>query len=395
MHQTGSKPFPGFKHVCFLSLRRSGVDEQIRSGLVKFRGQSRKWLFHNLGTYSENLSKVESGELESDAIVGYVIGSDLEKRVKALGQPVLDLYRSAGEPFWQTHAFDHVAVGRLAAEHLLAFNHRNFAFYTHGLAQAEEEMWKGFSEVLSSRAETLFWMARDEAKELRYVLPHKRTEKVEKMYHWFPRMPKPLAVFCHSDDSAATLAELAFFAGVSVPEEMAILGVGNNESVCQMTHPGLSSIALPGEKLGFLLGEHLEAIFEGRERPEPRKLPPVRVVVRPSTDLAAMDDAIVAKALAIMRREAAGRMPVAEIIRQLPVSKRSFNDRFLKAVGRTPREELFRIRLEMAKDRLLKTDQTVLHVSMDCGFADTESMVRLFKETTGLTPTQFRKQNRV
>lgn len=96
-----------------------------------------------------------------------------------------------------------------------------------------------------------------------------------------------------------------------------------------------------------------------------------------------------------MRRNATNRTTISQLAAQLPISKRGFNDRFIRVVGRTPREELERMRLGIARERLLSTNQTVLHIALDCGFADVDTMVRSFKRQLGMTPTQFRKQNRI
>jgi LacI family transcriptional regulator len=370
------------------------VDDAIRRGLVKFRGQTHKWLLHDVGRYCEFLDRVETGQLECDLLVGNVNSEGRAERLRKIDKPVLDLMQLVKAPRWRTHGFDYRAVGEMGARHLLDLGHRHFAYFTFAWDAPEQAMWDGFHATLKKRAQSLFILRRDENR-TDHFLPQRRSEALEKLSLWFAGMPRPLAVLVNHDMHAVTLAELAFFSGVSVPEEMSILSVGNDTSRCETAHPNLSSIELPGEKLGWLAGAHVERIFSGSKVPELQQLPPTHVVVRKSTDLAKIDDPIVAKALAIMRREAASRMSIAEIIGKLPVSKRSFNDRFLKSIGRTPREELVRIRVDMAKERLLQTNQTVLHVAMDCGFADTESMVRLFKESTGLTPTQFRKQNRL
>jgi LacI family transcriptional regulator len=394
MASEDSRPFPGFKHVCLFGLSRGGVDDAIRRGLVTFRGQTHKWLLHDVGRYCEYLDRVEAGNLECDLLVGNVNSEGRAERLRKIGKPVLDLMQLVKAPAWRTHWFNYEAVGELGARHLLELGHRHFAFFTFSWDPSDQAIWKGFRAVLEGHAQSLFILQRNE-KVTRHFLPKRHTEPLEKLSPWFEGMPRPLAVLVNQDIHAVTLAELAFFSGVSVPEEMCILGVGNDTSQCEIAHPHLSSIDLPGEILGWLAGEHIEQLFKSGKPQELLNLPPTQVVVRKSTDLAKVDDPIVGKALAIMRREAASRMSIASVISKLPVSKRSFNDRFLKAIGRTPREELFRIRLEMAKERLLQTNQTVLHVAMDCGFADTESMVRLFKESTGLTPTQFRKRNRI
>jgi LacI family transcriptional regulator len=387
-------PFEGFKHVCLFGLGLGGVDAEIRTGLTKFRGLSHKWLMHDLGRYSEQLHKVEAGSLECDVLVGYVNSETHAERLKRLGKPVLDLYQEFELPEWRTHGIDFKAVGQMGAQYFLGLKHRSFAFLSLRDTRTDRLVWEGFREVLAGKSERLVWIQR-EAEQMVEVTPKEQIRPYPSHGDRLAALPRPTAMLAHSDGTAASVATLAFFMGISVPEELSILGIGNMSPICDSCHPALTSIQLPGEKLGYLVGEHLKSFLEGDSLKRFSKLPPLLIVQRKSTGMDAVRDPVVAKALALMRHTATSRMTIGEIAAQLPISKRGFNERFTRVVGRTPREELERIRLGIARERLLSTNDTVLHVALDCGFADVDSMVRSFKKQLGLTPTQFRQQNRI
>jgi LacI family transcriptional regulator len=371
-----------------------GVDAEIRTGLTKYRGHSRKWLLHDLGRYSEHLHRVEAGALQCDVLVGYVNSATHAERLKRLGKPVLDLYQEFDDKAWRTHGIDYHLTGRMAAEHFIGLKHQHFGYVSLQPTRADRSVWAGFQEGLAGHAQHLFWIQR-EAEQMIQVLPEARTLGYPSHGERLGGLPKPCALLVHSDGTAELVATLAFFLGISVPEELSILGIGNMEPVCHACQPPLSSIQLPGEKLGYLVGEHLEAFMAGQAVEAFAEVPPLRVIQRQSTDIDAVSDPVVAKALALMRRHATSRMTIGEIAAKLPISKRSFNDRFTRIVGRTPREELERIRLGIARERLLSTSYTVLHIALESGFADVESMVRSFKNYLGVTPSEFRRQNRL
>jgi len=386
--------FSDFKHVCLFGLGMGGVDAEIRSGLTRFRGQSHKWLLHDLGRYSELLHQVEEGDLECDILVGHVNSTTHAERLKRLGKPVLDLFQEFDLPEWRTHSIDHRAVGKMAAEYFLGLRHRNFAYLALRDTRIDRLVWDGFRETLADKAEWLAFIQR-ETEQMIEEKPSVRIRPYPSHGEKLTALPQPTAMLVTSDGTANTVGTLAFFVGISVPEALSVLGIGNMGPVCESCHPALSSIQLPGEKLGFAVGGHLEAIFRNEPPDRFMELPPVRVVTRQSTGRDAVRDPVIAHALALMRRSATSRITIGEIASQLPISKRSFNDRFTRVAGRTPREELEQIRLGIARERLLSTNHTVLHIALDCGFADADTMVRSFKRHLGLTPTEFRKQNRI
>jgi LacI family transcriptional regulator len=385
--------YQDFKVIWLIGLGMSGLDAEIRRGLMLYRGKSKKWLFHDLGHSVEAIQDTFSqhSNRQCDGFIGHVGSPEIEHLLRKTGKPVINLSGVYPVPEWETHRIDGEAIGRMAADYYLSRGHRNFIFFGPGKFKYAEERWKGFYEGLKGKAD---FLARIQERELEIFFPDASKETPVSKVERLKEMPKPLAGFCAWDQYAMTLCDYIHFE-IHVPEELSLLGVDNNEVVCGMSVIPISSIALPAARLGYLAAEHLDCLLEGLPVPELQVLQPERVVERASTDLVAMEDPIVAKALALMRHHAADRTTIEEIADKLPISRRGFTDRFKDAVGRTAREELFRIRVELAKERLLTTNQTMYQIAVECGFTDPESLAKHFRKWAGMSPSGFRKQHRV
>jgi LacI family transcriptional regulator len=385
--------YQDFKGIGLIGLGMSGLDADIRRGLMQYRGGTKKWLLRDLGHSTDAMlnSFSTKSKQHCDGYFGHVGNAEIEELLRKTGKPVVNLSGVHPVPEWETHRIDGVAIGRMAAEYYLSRGHRNFIFFGPENVMYAEQRWQGFYETLKGKAD---FLARILDRDLEVFYPESSKEtppsKVERM----KQMPKPLAGFCAWDQYAMTLCDYVHFQ-IHVPEELALMGVDNNEVVCGMSVIPISSIALPAARLGYLAAEHLDCLLEGLPVPELQVLQPERVVERASTDLEAMEDPVVAKALALMRHHAADRTTIEEISDKLPISRRGFSDRFKSAVGRTAREELFRIRVELAKERLLTTNQTMYQIALECGFSDPESLAKHFRKWSGTSPSGFRKAHRV
>ena len=293
-----------------------------------------------------------------------------------------------------SYVLDLENAGRLAAEHLLNKGHRHFTYYSKTAYAKDSRMWQGFRDRLMGTATSLTWIIRDEERILD-VLPTEKEHKYVTMTQWLQHMPRPMALYLPSDHLCSNICQLAWRNDISIPEDMAILGQYNHEMICTSVEPALSSIAFPGETWGYQVAQQVDSILKGAPQPELAPISPQQVVERGSTELMALEDPIVAKGLSLIRLNAADRLPLSEILKPLPLSSRSFGIRFQQALGRSPQEELFRQRVELARKLLLETNFTVDHIADDSGFRNSESMSQHFKKWVGMTPTAFRKQNRL
>ena len=182
---------------------------------------------------------------------------------------------------------------------------------------------------------------------------------------------------------------------VAVPEELAILGRGNDPVICETARPTLSSVDVDARRVGFEAAGLLDRMMAGKPADECIYIPPKRVVVRQSTDLVAIQDPDVAQAVRIIRESACGDIDVSTIVESVGISRRVLESRFLQHLGRSPKTEIMRVRIETAKTLLAQTDKTSESIARKCGFGSLEYFTRVFRDKVGMRPQAYRKTQRI
>jgi LacI family transcriptional regulator len=182
---------------------------------------------------------------------------------------------------------------------------------------------------------------------------------------------------------------------VAVPEEIAILGRGNDPVICDTVRPTLSSIDLDARRIGFEAAGLLDHMMAGKRADDFIYIPPKRVVVRQSTDLVAIEDPDVAQAVRIIRESACSDIDVARIAENVGVSRRVLESRFDRYLGRSPKTEIMRVRIETAKMLLAQTDKSSESIARKCGFGSLEYFTRVFHDKVGMKPQAYRKMSRI
>ncbi len=210
---------------------------------------------------------------------------------------------------------------------------------------------------------------------------------------WLRKLAKPVGVMACNDDRGRKVLQACAIAGVQVPEELAVVGVDNDELVCELSDPPLSSVALDLERTGYRAAAVLDGLMAGRFK-QYCELPvePLWIVARRATDVVAQEDRQIAAALAFIRDNAQQPISVADVVRQTDLSRRTLERRFLGAVGRTVLSEITRCRLERARRFLLETDLRVDGVARASGFGNLKPMTRAFRDQEGCSPTEFRRR---
>jgi LacI family transcriptional regulator len=212
------------------------------------------------------------------------------------------------------------------------------------------------------------------------------------MGEWLASLPRPLAVFAANDLWGFELVQAARERRLHVPEDVAILGVDNDQLICEIAHPPLSSIRLGAERIGREAVALLGRLLRGKP-PEAGllRVPPLDVVTRHSTDVLAVEDPEVAGALRHIRQHAAEGLSVKQLLTALPVNRRTLERRFVRALGHTPLEEIRRVRFERVK-ALLRADLAIYDVAARCGFASAAYLTTSFLQATGMTPSVYRRR---
>jgi len=312
-------------------------------------------------------------------------------RLLARRLPLVELY-TGPKPGLRGVFPDEAAVARLAVEHFLDLGLREFGFFCTFEAHWIVARREAFQESLRQRGYCCHALPPGSLRHAAGKRPAPTDQK--DVIHWIRGLPKPCGVFCAADLHAAQLLQAARACGIVVPDQLAILGVDNDPVFCGASHPRLSSIDPGASRIGYEAAAMLARMMAGKARGAQHTfIEPVGVVARESTDILAIDDADVAHAVRIIRQQACKRLRVSEVADAVGLSRRVLEQRFQRALDRSPKDEILRVRIERAKMLLAMGNMAVAMVAPKCGFSSQEYFARVFKRCIGTTPVRFRRRH--
>ncbi|MEN9361564.1 MAG: hypothetical protein RL095_3099 [Verrucomicrobiota bacterium] len=371
----------------------NNYDRCILEGIASWCRESRNWL-----VFVEEIAQSRLPELRGRGFDGLIVNfdiSDIGAAVAGLEIPVVGLGGGAGDydagsgiPYIAT---DNHRIGSLAAEHLLERGLRHFAFCGYPRSRTNpwvQERAEGFAERLAGHG---------------YDCPvfkgsFLRQEQWEgtqrELVTWLQSLPRPLGVMACFDARARQVLEACRSLGFKVPDEVAVIGV-DNDVICDLADPPLSSVEQGCRQIGRQAAATLEEMMEG-SLPETlfRRMPPLGVVKRQSSDLIYVDDAAVAEALRMIRQGACSGLQVAGILDKLRISRSTLDKRFRAAIGRSADEEIRRVRLDTAKDLLCRTELRLHDIALRAGYSHEQYLSAVFNKELGTTPAQYRRDQR-
>ena len=378
--------------VALLIETARGYGRQLLRGIVRYARLHGPWSFYiTPGDFEQALPEMQ--QWGGTGIIARITTPELARAILESGLPTIGLDLSATEMglrraqsrFGEIHP-DPVRAANLAADHLFERGFRRFAFV--GLTG---RIWS------TQRQEAFTSRIRREGCDCSVYEPRRGARnrewgrEQEIMAGWLLTLPKPIGLYACNDDRGRQVLEAALAAGVQVPDEVAVIGMDNDELLCELCDPPLSSVALNAERAGYEAAAMLDQMMKGR-LVEPRQLvvEPLWVVTRRSTDVLAMEDRHVAGALRFIRENVARPIQVADVLKAAPLSRRALEMRFRRAVGRSIHEEIHRLRLERAKRLLGETDMPVEKVAESAGFGGASYLSGVFRKKFGMTPIRYR-----
>jgi len=388
-------PAGGPPRVALLIETASSYGRGLLKGIAQYAALRGPWSFF-----------LEPGGLEGPVprlgdwgirgIIALLRSRRLAGEVLSMGVPTVDLDFALPElaPWGVVH--DERAVGRLVAEHLLRCGLAHFAFCGWSSPGDPRGFWwesarfGGFVEGLGPRGAAVRVYGRPRRPEDRVWAREQKG-----LAQWLRDLPRPVGVFACNDQRARHVLEAARLAGVAIPRDAAVIGVDNDEVLCEMSTPSLSSVKLDAARLGFEGAAVLHRLMEGQRLPRrPAVIRPVGVVQRQSTDTLASGDAVTQEALRYIRGNATRPIRVYDVLRAAGVSRRTLETRFRRALGITPHEEILRVRLERACGFLAETEWPLKRVAAASGFSYPEHMHAVFRQELGVTPGDYRAARR-
>ena len=210
---------------------------------------------------------------------------------------------------------------------------------------------------------------------------------------WLKSLPKPLGLMACNDYCGREVLQACAEAGLRIPDDVAVVGVDNDELMCELSDPPLSSVALNVEQAGYDAARLLDSLMSGQSIPEHIVLvKPTFVVARRSSEVMAQADPCVVAALRFIKDRAAQAIGVPDVVNESRVSRRTLERHFASAIGHSILSEVIHCRLERAKRLLLETDLPVHRIAASSGFASVKTFNRAFRRAEGRTATLFRTQ---
>lgn len=306
-----------------------------------------------------------------------------------LGVPVHVPWVSLADPSEVTSpqiAIDYTAVGDVAARHLRATGFQHFAFLGNANHRATQLQLTGFLRPLQ----------RAELPCASLLLRAGSTVQIDDwITTWVRSLPTQTAVHCASDELAARVSFACQTLARSIPNDIAVLGVGNDEWWCHFPEVPVTSIALPHRELGLKGAQLLSRLMRGESvPPNLRSLPPGEIVARGSTLTFASAHPAAVRAIRFMREHAYRGISVQEVLDHAKLSRRSLENHVRAVLGHAPHQELVRLRVERATHLLDTSTLPLQEIARSCGFSDGRQMSETFRRHLALTPSQYRRRQR-
>lgn len=325
-----------------------------------------------------------------DGIISRATTTRLANAIKKTGVPLVEVTDRHGDLGLPQVRSDDAAIGRMGAEHLLERGFRTFGFCG----------FKG--EAWSDRREKAFAAEIESATSnecLRYNSawhgPSRQSWETEQsqLIGWLAGIEPPFAVMACNDIRGQHVLDACLELGLSVPEQVAVLGVDNDELLCRICSPPLSSVIPNAVAVGYRAAEVLSEMMNGSQVPARTELiEPLDVATRHSTDVVAIDDRNLAEALRYIRENACSGISVDEVVRRCSLSRSTLERQVRKYLGRTPQEEIRHVQVKRVKELLMSTELPAETIAGLCGFQNPEYLHVVFKRMTGKTTREFRQR---
>lgn len=326
-----------------------------------------------------------------DGILARTVDEQLLRKLKATKLPVIELRSTMLKHPFPFVGMDNSLVGSRVAGHFRDRGFQRFACCTDTSEKFYMQRCEHFMETLREQGFdcAVFQTATPGKKRPRWD-EHQRA-----LADWLRSLEKPVGVFACNDQFGFWVLDAARRAGISVPEEVAVIGAENDKTLCDTAWPPLSSVQLRGQAVGHAAARMLDDWIHGRAVP-PREtlLPPGDVVVRQSSDIVAVEDGRIAHALRFIRQHAADDLDVNRVAREVALSRSALERRMKAIIGRSPGEEINRIRFGHVEKLLVQTDLTLDAIAARAGFTHPQYMAEAFRKRTGVTPGEFRRRNK-
>lgn len=385
------------RHILLLIEASRAYGRSICHGVAEFARQRDDWIIlpHEKPVTDKLPPWIRKSEI--DGVIAFIPSQKISRQLQALKVPMVDVQGKGYAPSTPVFDTDPDASARMALNFLRNAGFRNFAFCGYSGIFFSDRRQAAMARLMNSQGLELAV----------YQNPHKQDpldwqqqergamEYEASLCHWLLSLPKPVAVFACNDIRGQQIINACRSAGIEAPGEVAVLGIDNDDILCELCRPTLSSIAPDTYSIGRQAAATLAEMLDGKAVAGGlRNIPPLRIVERQSTDIVPSLHPVIIQATRMIRSRACQGLSVEQICDQIHCSRSTLDGLFSLHLGHSVAAEILRVRLGRAKQLLLNSDQTLADVASGCGFLSAAYFCRFFKRETGLTPAAFRSSRK-
>jgi LacI family transcriptional regulator len=352
----------------------AAYQRRILEGVIDYVREHEAWEFffeQNPDDLLPRLSRAAEASgllIQSQTEIEQMLPSDLHV-------PIVRLLAEPGS--FATVTQDNQAIGRLAFEHLHQLGFGRLAFFSR------------FDNVVFHARYHAFQAAADRTG---LEVIEARGVGDADLADWLDALPQPIGLFAANDSEALKAVNACNSRGIRVPESIAVLGVDDDELICNLATPSISSIDHGMRRLGYEASALLDRLMAGEAPPDqPLVIEPVEVVQRQSTDTLAVADPDLREALRFIRQRACDGIRAADVLDHVPVSRRKLEMGFKRLLRRTVHEEITRVRLARARRLLRETRLALPEIAAASGYRSAARLSEAFRRQFGQTPSAFRR----
>ncbi len=367
----------------------------LLAGIASYLRQYGSWTIYWQERGLNDPPPVWLADWEGDAVIARITTRQLARAIRKLSLPTVDLYGWLPGSDWPCLRADNAQVVQLAADHLLDRGFRHLAYCGLTGVNYSDERLRLFRQRIEQAGRVCHVCPSPRYRQSAGIAASEQQGVLAEtdLADWLRQLPRPVGILACSDVRGQQVLTTCRELGLVVPDEVAVLGVDNNELLCNLCDPPLSSVDLNCERIGSEAAGLLASLLAGEAVPARTVLvPPRGIVTRQSTDVLAIEDREIAEVVRLIRTRACDGLTVHELLACCSLSCSSLERRFMRILGRTPKAEIVRVRLQRVMELLAQTDLSLAAIAERTGFKYPEYLSGLFKQKTGLSPGEYRSQ---
>ena len=377
------------RRVALLIESSNVYGRELLRGIRSWSRENDSWSFRLVEQGRGAMKPEWLASWEGDGIIARVESEVIQRFLESMRLPIVDVSAALENSGFPQVVTDSAGVVKLAIDYLENLGFRNFAYC-------------GDSAFRWSRLREQEFAYRVKKKGLEPFIRNQRVSRPEteigRLGNWLEALPKPVAVLACYDVRGQEVMEACGEKRLKVPEQVAVLGVHDDEILCELCDPPMSSVIPDPKRAGYEAAALLKKLMDGEslrnsER-KPLLIPPIGISARQSTDVVAIPDEKIARALRYIKGRACQGINVADVLRECPMARTQLERRFRQVIGRSPREEIERVRMGKVQELLSRTTLPISAVAEEAGFEYPEYLSVAFKRCFGVTPKAYRDKTK-